>query len=42
MIADGMKGRKLAIGDKNFIHNVKRKNKYHVEHRESPYRQNRT
>lgn len=42
VIADSMNGKKLAIGNDSFIHNAKRKNKYHIEHKESPYRQNRT
>lgn len=41
-VADNMRGKKLAIGNDSFIHNVKRKNNYHIAHKESPYRQNRS
>lgn len=40
-VTDGMRGRKLAIGSDSFVHNIKRKNQYHIEHKQSPYRQNR-
>lgn len=41
VIADSLSGKKLAIGSDSFVHNIKRKNKYHIEHKESSYRQNR-
>jgi len=37
-IADSMSGKKLAIGSNSFVHNVSRKNKYHIKHKESSYR----
>jgi putative transposase len=40
-VADSMNGKKFAIGSSSFIHNIDRKNKYHIEHKDSPYRQNR-
>ena len=40
-VVDSIGGKKLAIGNDSFVHNVSRKNKYHIEHNNSPYRQNR-
>jgi len=41
VIVDSMSSKKLAIGSDGFVHNAKRKNKYHIEHKNSSYRQNR-
>ena len=39
LVADSMSGKKIAIGANNFVYNVNKKNKYHIENKGSSYRQ---
>ncbi len=37
-----MDGKKLAIGKKDFVYNINRKNKYHIDNRSAPYRKSKS
>lgn len=39
IVAESLSGRKVAIGTSNFVYNMNKKNKYHMDHTGSSYRQ---
>jgi len=39
IVAESLSGKKIAIGTRNFVYNINKKNKYHLDHKKSPYRQ---
>ena len=41
-IATTMAGKKIALGSKNFVYNVNRKNKYHIDNKNASYHSKNT
>lgn len=38
LVADNMSGEKIAIGTRRFVYNANRRNRYHINHKDSSYR----